>query len=220
MYKLKSKIKYLSASIIFLLLGLLFPKTSWAATLSLSPYNQAVNLNVSFTVDINLDTKGEKTTATDILLGFDPVYLEISQVDFGTSPLYPVNTKVIDNTYGQLRITGTQEDAVSFYQGSGTMATLTITPRLKGSASLVFSCEGTKTNDSNIFKQGSNQDIIECGNLVNATYAIGTSTTTATTATPTPRPTIPTSGNTEPTNTLIIGGVTLLGIGALIILLL
>lgn len=216
----KSINKVIYASFVFILFTWVFAKSSFAATLNLTPINQAVTLNVPFSVTLNLDTKSEKTTATDVVINFDPAILEVSNVEFAQPPLYPTNTKILDNTNGKIRITSTEDDAVNSYSGTATLATLTVKAKNVGTGSLVFACETGKTNDSNVFKQGTSQDILECGNLGNGTYSIGTAGAPASTATVTPRPTLPASGNIGPTGLMVIGGAVLLGIGAILVLLL
>ncbi|MBI2028815.1 hypothetical protein HYT02_00150 [Candidatus Gottesmanbacteria bacterium] len=209
--------------LIFLFVGSVFlikPDNVSAAIMSLTPSNQAVTLNTPFTVNITLDTKGVATTAVDILLTFNPAILEISNVQFGNPPLYPVNTKILDNTNGQIRITSTQENAVNSYTGTGTLATLTITGKSLGTGNVTFTCNAGQTNETNIFQTGTNQDITECGNLVNGVYTIGTAAQPASTATSTPVPTLPKSGNIGPTGLFVVGGAVLLGIGALVVFLL
>lgn len=220
MHKLKSISKTILAIFVLLLLVWLFTKPSLAATLSLTPNNQSVTLNVPFTVSLKLDTKSEKTTATDVVINFDPAILEVSNVEFAQPPLYPTNTKILDNTNGKIRITSTQDNAVNSYLGAETLATLTVRAKSVGTGTLVFTCETGKTNDSNVFKQGTSQDILECGNLGNGTYTIGTTGAPAAIATATIRPTLPTSGNIGPTGLMVVGGAVLLGVGALLVLIL
>lgn len=209
--------------LIFLFVSTVFlikPDNVSAAILSLTPSNQSATLNVPFTVNITLDTKGVKTTAVDVLLTFNPAILEISNVQFGNPPLYPVNTKILDNTNGQIRITSTQENAVNSFTGIGTLAALTITGKSIATGNVTFTCTAGQTNETNIFQTGTNQDISECGNLVNGVYAIGTTSQPGSTATPTPRTTLPAAGNIGPTGLFVVGGAVLLGIGALVVFLL
>lgn len=203
----------------FFFLALLQPVSALAATLSLNPQTSAVSLNVPFDVTIDIDTKGENTTATDVVLTFDPSFLEISNLTFSDPSLYPTNTKILDNTNGKIRMTSTQEDPVNSYKGAGTLATLNIKPKALGNATLTFSCETGKTNESNIFKKGTSTDIIECANLGNGVYTISQGQQLGATVTSTPQPTMPQSGNIGPTGALLIGGAALLGIGALLVLL-
>jgi len=214
-YKLVSKFLLL-----IFLIALFLPKKTLAATLSLSPLSQTVTLSTPFTVNLDLDTKGEKTTATDVLLTFDPTLLEITAFEFKQPTLYPVNTKIIDNAGGKLRVTAAQQDAVNSYQGADNLAKITFNPKALGTASVVFSCEAGKYNESNVFKKGTSTDVLECGNLGNGTYVIGQGGVTPLTPPTTPRPTLPTSGNIGPTGIFVIGGAALLGIGAMLVLLL
>lgn len=220
MHQSKSISKIIYVSFALFLFAWLTAKPSFAATLTLTPSNQSVTLNVPFSVALDLDTKSQKTTATDVVINFDPAILEVSNVEFAQPPLYPTNTKILDNTNGKIRITSTQDDAVNSYLGAETLATLTVKAKAIGTGTLVFACETGKTNDSNVFKQGTSQDILECGNLGNGTYTIGTTGAPASSATATIRPTLPQSGNIGPTGLLIVGGAVLLGVGALLVLLL
>lgn len=215
-YKLRHN---LALFICFFLFTLFFPKKLLAATLSLDPASSQVAVNTHFTVKINLDTKGEKTTAVDAVLTYNPSLMEVVNVEYATPLLYPTNTKIIDNVNGKVRMTSTMEDAVTSYNGQALWATLTINPKALGTASLVFTCDTGKTNDSNVFKKGTSQDILECTNLTNGTYVIST-TTGSVSLTATPKPTLPTSGNFGPTSIFVIGGAALLGVGALLLLLL
>lgn len=203
--------------IVFCLVYLSKPGLSYAATFSLTPSNQSATLNTAFTVNITIDTKSVQTTAVDVLLTFNPSILEISNVQFGNPPLYPVNVKVLDNTNGQIRITSTQENAVNSFTGTGTLATLTITGKSIGTGNVTFTCTAGQTNETNIFQTGTNQDIVECGNLVNGVYSIGTTAQPASTQTPTPVPSLPQAGNIGPTGIIVAGGAILLAIGALVI---
>lgn len=214
-YKLVSKVLFLIFAIVLFL-----PKKTLAATLSLSPQSQTVKLSTPFTINLDLDTKGEKTTATDVLLTFDPALLEITAFEFSQPPLYPVNTKIIDNTTGKLRVTSAQQDAVNSYQGAANLAVITFNPKALGTASVVFTCEAGKYNESNVFKKGTSTDVIECGNLGNGTYVIGQGGVTSLTPPTTPKPTLPATGNIGPTGIFVIGGAALLGIGTALVLLL
>lgn len=219
MPKLQLVNKCLFLIFLFFVFNGLFTRPVFAGTLSLNPSSLAVALNTPFSVTINIDTKGENTTATDVLLTFDPSYLEITNVEFKVPTLYPTNTKVLDNTGGKIRMTSTHEDAVNSYSGSGTLATLTFNPKTIGNANVVFTCQAGKTNDTNMFKKGTSTDVAECSGLVNGIYAISQSGTGAI-PTSAPRATLPTSGNIGPTGFILIGGAALLGIGVALVLLL
>lgn len=219
MPKLQLLNKYLFITLCFVILTGLFTRPVFAGTLGLNPSSQIVTLNSPFSVTLVIDTKGENTTATDVVLTFDPAYLEILSVDYIQPSLYPTNTKVLDNTAGKIRLTSTHEDAVNSYKGSGSLATLRFNPKTVGTTSVVFTCEVGKTNDTNMFKKGTSTDIIECGNLVNGLYTIS-QTGTGTIPTTAPRSTLPTSGNIGPTGLILIGGAALLGIGVALVLLL
>lgn len=219
MPKLQSVNKCLFFIFLFFVYNGLFTRPVFAGTLSLNPSSLSVAINTPFTVKIDIDTKGENTTATDVLLTFDPSYLEIQSVEFTQPLLYPTNTKVLDNTGGKIRLTATHEDAVNSYTGSGSLATLTFNPKTIGNANVVFTCVTGKTNDTNMFKKGTSTDVAECSGLVNGIYAISQNGTGAV-PTSAPRATLPSAGNIGPTGLILIGGAALLGIGVALVLLL
>lgn len=219
MSKLQLASKNLFIFLCFVIFASLFTRPVFAGTLSLNPSSQTVTLNSPFSVTIEIDTKGESTTATDVLLTFDPSYLEILSVDIVQPPLYPTNTKVLDNTGGKIRLTSTHEDAVNSYTGAGILATLKFNPKTAGNANVVFTCVTGKTNDTNMFKKGTSTDVAECSGLLNGIYVIS-QTGTGTIPTSVPRATLPTAGNIGPTGLILIGGAALLGIGVALILLL
>lgn len=198
---------------------LFWPKICLGATLTLNPSSAQVAVNTPFAVDIYLDTKAERTTATDIVLSFDPTYLEVTNVAFKIPNLYPINSKIIDNTTGKIRITSAEDNVTDVFTGADTLATLTITPKVLGNSSLVFTCEMGKTNESNVFKKGTSTDILECSGLGNGTYIISTTTGAITQRPATPIP-IPQSGSIGPTAALIFGGAAILGVGAFLIFIL
>lgn len=197
---------------------LLLPKPAQAAVVKFNPPTKSVAVGESFDVTVDIDTKTEQTTATDTVITFDPNLAEITTVEFNASA-YPTNTKILDNTDGSLRTTSTHVDPVNALTGQDTIMTITIKAKAAGIANFVFTCTTAETADSNIFKTGTTEDIIECGNLTNGAYSIALSgTTPAATATPTPTQTIPQSGNIGPTGYFLLGGAALLGIGALALL--
>lgn len=219
-YRIRGVLLTFLCFVTLLMVFLIKPGNVSAATLSLTPSNQSVTLNVPFTVNITLDTKGVQTTAVDVLLTFNPSILEISNVQFGNPPLYPVNAKILDNTTGQIRITSTEESVVNSFTGTGTLATLTITGKSLGTGNVTFTCNAGQTSETNVFQTGTNQDIAECGNLVNGVYSVGTTSQPASTLTVTPNPSLPQAGNIGPTGIFIAGGAVLFVLGALVIFLL
>ncbi len=217
LFKLPNKI---IPTIVFIILALSVGKNANAANFSLDPDSDGVPLNTPFTVNLNIDTQDEETSAVDVVIDFDPNKIEVSALDFSDPKLFPINTKIIDNTNGKLRLTSTQESPVGSFSGIDTLAVLTLKGEAIGDASLVFNCGAGKTNDTNIFKHNTSSDIAECGTMGNGTYTISVDGGIVTTVVPTVRPTLPQSGNLGPTGALVIGGGLLLGIGALLIFIL
>ncbi len=80
-------------------------RASAAASLSISPSNQEVNLDKSFTAQIALDSGDSKVTGFDLSFSFDPSVMKINDIK-QTSELSNFNTVIkndINNTTGDIR---------------------------------------------------------------------------------------------------------------------
>jgi len=201
--------RFLVAGAVWWGLGLLVINEAWAAgSISLSP---ATGTGSQFSVQVQVNTGGDPTIETDLILRYDPSVLQVSNVVFGN--LYPENVHTIDSVSGTLSTFSyfsTSEPGDSF-SGSGILATVEFTGLSPGSSAVTVSCTPAATNDSNIMREGTAQDILDCQQVVNGNYTVtavattpspgvGLTTTPTATATPT-RVTEIGSGNLSPTPT-------------------
>ncbi|HEY4480379.1 MAG TPA: cohesin domain-containing protein [Candidatus Paceibacterota bacterium] len=149
---------------------LLVPSLASAATLSVSPSSQSVNVGDTFTVTINLDTQGSQVDGVDLrYLNYNPALLQVqgNQITPGSlMPMTLANTVNSSNgriTFSQVALGGNK------YNGSGVLATVTFKAIAEGSANLTFSHTSNSTTDSNVAANGS--DVLSA--VVNGSYTIG-----------------------------------------------
>src|SRR3989344_1743774 len=164
----KSKFKVMKKAIL-IASTLLVPSIASAATLSLSPSSQSVNVGDTFTISINLDTQGASIDGVDIrYLNYNPALLQAQQVTPGT--LMPstlansINASVGRVAFSQVVAGGSQ------YKGSGGLATITFKAVASGNASVTFNHTALNTTDSNVASNGS--DILTA--VVNGSYTVNT----------------------------------------------
>jgi len=215
-----SKIKYFLFFVLFLGFGfwvLRFPKAAEAAaSLSLSPATQTVEVNQTYNVGVMLNTGGSNTDAADVIINYDATKLTLETAALGD--LY--DNKLVTNTSVSGKVTlRASSSAGRYYNGSGTFATLTFKGKAVGSASVTFDFTANSTTDSNVAYAGS--DIL--GSVSNATYTVvaaGTLPTAAPTFGPscTTTPSQPVTGGITPTVTMSIFGTFFLILGAIAIL--
>ena len=146
---------------------LLVPSMASAATLSLSPSSQSVNVGDTFTVSINLDTQGASVDGVDIrYLNYNPALLQVQQVTPGTlmpiTPANSINASVGRITFSQVVVGGSQ------YKGSGALATITFKVLASGNASVTFNHTALNTTDSNVASNGS--DVLTA--VINGSYTV------------------------------------------------
>ncbi len=172
----------------FTFLALAMPASAFAATLSLSPATATVNKNCTFSVDIKLDTQGQDTDGTDVILSYDTTKFNVTTGSIVNGKIYadyPGNSV----TTGKISISGIAP-ASQPYNGSGTFATLNVQvlATAAGSGTLKFDFDPndkTKTTDTNVVQGGADPvDILS--QVTDGTYTIGAGTNcTATTGTTT-----------------------------------
>lgn len=223
--------------VITLLIGLVIllisPTTTWAATLTLSPASGVVNRGCTLSVKIELDTQGSVTDGTDAVLKFDSSRFSTATILNGTIyPDYPGNS--VDNASGKINVSGLAAVAQGF-NGRGTLATLNLTASPTapaGATQITFDFDPndkTKTTDSNVVERGTVADMLS--QVVNGSYTIGTGgacasqgapdeTTPSATLAPEVKKVLPDAGLTETTLILtVVGGLlTLLGVLGLALL--
>ena len=231
--KFEMMLRLLAVGLLLWGMGFLVVNVAWAAgSITLSPDTGSGS---QFNVQVEINTGGDPTIETDLILRYDPSILQVSNVVFGS--LYPENVHTIDSVSGTLSTFSyfSTSEVGDNFSGSGVLATVEFTGLNSGTSSVTVSCTPAATNDSNILREGTAQDILDCQQIVNGSYVVtaatsltpgaGLTVTPTATATPTlvteigngnlsPTPTpvgeLLESGALTPTLTLSIFGVMLL----------
>ncbi|MDR3643037.1 MAG: cohesin domain-containing protein, partial [Candidatus Doudnabacteria bacterium] len=168
------KIAGFAATLAGLLLA--FAATASAATLTLTPSSQNLNVGDSVTVQIMLDTGGQAIDGVDIqALNYNPYFLQIQDADNSTAgtqiqagSLMP-NTLAnsVDTTNGKIVFSQVTAGGTT-YKGSGLLASITFKALVAGTAKLTLDFTPGSTVDCNVASQGS--DILS--SVTNAQYTI------------------------------------------------
>ena len=134
-----------------------------AATLNLTPAAKTVAVGQTFTVDVQLDTKGAAIDGVDLyFLKFDPKVLEVVDSNPGTSGIQisPGNSLALtlansaNNATGQIQFSQTVS-AGSTFTGTAKLATITFKAKSAGTSNLSFDFRSGSTTDTNVASRGS-----------------------------------------------------------------
>lgn len=198
----------------YFVLNFLFAGKVSAQSFSLVPATASKSAGLEFTVDLNIDTGGQKVTAADVKMSFDPNILQIVSIQEGT-----FFTETSSNIYtGTLYVGGSFLNVGQTASGTGKLATLKLKGKTAGIGLLSFVCTAGKTDETNIFDNAATaKDIVSCALLKNGSYTINGvalsgvgDVAVSTTVTPTPEP--PVTGISLPT-------IFFFGIGTLLLIL-
>ncbi len=157
----------------------LIPTVTYAATLTLSPSTATVNKNCTFEIKVNLNTEGQDTDGTDVILSYDATKFSVTTSSIVNGTVYsdyPGNSV----TNGRISISGIAP-AAQPYNGTGTFATLNVSvlSTAAGSGTFKFDFDPNdkvKTTDTNVVQGGADPvDILSA--VTDGTYTIGTGTT-------------------------------------------
>lgn len=144
------------------------------ANLKLSPATGTYNVKELFGVNVLLDTAGASTSGTDFILSWSPASAlevrQVSDISYGTSPLFVSNTPTVDNINGKIISISTMSSAANIFSGKGTLATIIFNAKSAGTVNFRFECSTGSRSDSNIWSQ--QQDIINCGQTSGAVFTI------------------------------------------------
>lgn len=187
-----------SFSFLFLLLGS-SSSALGAASLSLSPATGNVTVGQTIEISVNIDTGIPAATAADVVLNFNPNFLSVSKIDWGSAFGNQSGNPTIDNNAGRIILHATTLSSAYAFTGQGVVAKITFSGKAAGTSQSVFTCTpATTQNDSNIWS--SSADIINCASNTGGNYTVISSGggTPQPTATPT---TANGSDNTEATPT-------------------
>jgi hypothetical protein len=133
--------------IITTLILFLLPTITSAATLSLSPSSQSVNVGDTFSVVVNLDTQGVSIDGVDLrYLNYNPAILQLqdgntfaSGVQITPGSLMPMTlVNSVDTNLGRVTFSQATSGGSNKYKGSGVLATLTFKALAAGTANVSF----------------------------------------------------------------------------------
>jgi hypothetical protein len=193
----------------------------------LSIEEKSLILDQEETIDITLNTP-ETITAANIIIEYDPTYLEISST-YTENEDFSQFSVDIDETTGNITITANSEEGIDGTLGKITIITLNATPLdTTPSTNMTFDFTLNNPDDTNI-STSSETDILTSVN--NASFEIMVeeeeeeeeeeATTTITTPKPTPTPTpvienLPQAGSSHMTFTLLTLGLSALLLGIIV----
>ncbi len=173
-------------------MSLAFVATASAATLSLSPASQNLNVGDTLTVNVLLDTGGSAIDGVDIqALNYNPYYLQLQDSDGATSGVQVTAGSLMSNTLANSADTTNGKVVFSqvtsggtTYNGNGTLATLNFKALVAGTATLSFTFTAGATTDTNVASAGN--DILT--SVTNGSYVISNPAGAPQPGTPTPAP--------------------------------
>lgn len=158
-----------------------------AATYTIPATSTNLKTGDTFNLTINLDTQGAKVMGADILLKYDPNYLEYQ--DFHFYDLFKTNYKQ-PSAADVIRL-ASSSDLFTSFTGNKPLVRLTFKAKAPGTSSITFVCTASGTTDSNVISLDTGEDLLNCASLP---------TFTVTTITPsTPPPTNTGSNNNQNT---------------------
>lgn len=167
---MKKRIFFFSLDVLTVFLGLsllITARAAYAATLSLTPSTGSHTVGTNFNVDVALDTAGSDTDGVDLhYLRFTQSLLKLESVSLGS--LYSNTlTNTIDNISGTYDFSQTAVGGM-YYNGSGTLLTLTFSVLSAGTAKVSFDYTSGSSLDCNVAFAGS--DILS--GVTNGSYTL------------------------------------------------
>ena len=155
-------------------LSLLPPKINnlQDASLSLIADKTSYKKGDTVTLDVKLFTGGYTTDSTDLVVKYDPSFLEPNSKTFAQQGQvyseYPALQ--VDKEKGLIGISGITVPGNSGFSGVGSFAKLNFTAVQDGQTQVTIDFQAGQTADSNVVLSGSSKDIL--GNVANADIVI------------------------------------------------
>jgi hypothetical protein len=152
------------------LLGLIlgFLLLSSGAVLAASPklYFETRDVNVKqgdeFEMLMKLDTASNAVSGADVVLEYNPTYLEVIQIENGN--FFPLFGKHFEINNQKIYITGFFTETNQTKTGIGNFAKISFKALKNGATSLKFVCADKTSSDTNIMNLANN-DLITCADL-------------------------------------------------------
>ena len=130
--------------------------------MSLIPSKDSYKVGDTVPVAIRISTGGRATVGTDLLLKFDPSFLEAqSQTNFLRGQIYkdyPIIS--IDNKSGTVKVSGVDSPGESGFAGIGILGEMIFTAKKEGKTTLQIQSKPGATNLSNIIENGTAKNIL------------------------------------------------------------
>lgn len=142
--------KKISAFILIILFLLFIPTTVSASELKLSTPKKILSVGETFKVDINL-TGAEATLGTDIIINYDPSFLEAISLEEGSLyPSYqPLPAKRISGNQGKIFLSGSANIGQPV-KAEGIFGTTTFKSKKPGNTVISFDYDKTATNKTGV----------------------------------------------------------------------
>lgn len=142
--------KKIFAFILTILFLLFIPSTVSASELKLSTQKKVLSVGETFKVDINL-TGGEATLGTDIIINYDPAFLEAISLEEGSLyPSYqPIPAKRILADQGKINLSGSA-NINQPVKAEGIFGTTTFKSKKSGNTVISFDYDKTATNKTGV----------------------------------------------------------------------
>lgn len=151
--------KIVASGIAFVMMGMISVQAVSAASIQFSPQTTTVAPNSTFTVDVNVDPDTEQIAGTDIILLFDPQFLEIQSVS--SESYFPIVNNVPSTD--KVKITAVVNNPGEYKSGVGTVSKVTFKALQEGTTTITVDCNLTDSETSKVVKNDANAtNIIDC----------------------------------------------------------
>lgn len=165
--------------IILLRTGQIAPQAAiTGVTLALSPSTSTRTINSTFTVNIVLNTNGQETAGSDVIINYNPADLEVQDSNTSVAGIqiapgtlyasYPINS--VNSTTGKINISGIITPGGTGYTGTGTLATITFKALRIAISNVTFDFTLDSTVDSNVTSKVTYTDML--ASVTNGVYTI------------------------------------------------
>lgn len=132
------------------------------AVISLMPDKTGYKKGDQVTIDVKLFTGGYSTDSTDLVVKFDPAFLQPAKEFAKPGSIYSEYPAVqADNAQGLIGISGITLPGRSSFSGVGTFATLYFTALQDGQTQVTVDYQQDATADSNVVLSGTTDDILK-----------------------------------------------------------
>lgn len=180
------------------------------AELQFDPESSEVEVDDTFSVDINIDAGSDQIAATDVILTFDPDLLSLQSVTGGD--YFPMVSNQPET--GGLYIAAHIVNQGEYKTGTGTVATLIFKALKEGTTDVKFTCDLTQSRTSKINKNDLNAtNVIDCSALNMHNVVIGAGDSGANSTSTNKTSTLPESGVIDDMLRYAGFGSILLGLG-------